>query len=823
MTKAKDCLRNNAAMTLVEILVSLVLLGLVLIAIFPLLTQSLQVTNLANRITGQLFADQEDIEIVAATNGGVLFSDGTFLTDKQFKVVFGASEPFDPETVVGLTIKKDKLIRYIASISHIKATYVYEGYTAAEAEIPITGIKTNFINTTKTVLTVTDRLGNDVSAQCQSGYEVLSMTQAKFTLPTEPGNRFTNELSPYTITMTTGNERASTLLPVYLPQAIAVDSNRNLVISSKGTDWIGKSTSSKIDKVINKIVFMSTSGESDARYVGVGKDGGIYLWFNQHPWEKINSPTDKDLNYIMYSGDKNLLLACGNAGVILTSPDGTHWTKHNSGTNMNLKAISYLTAASRFICVGDGGVILASANGSTWTRQDIDPLMAVAVDAINSKNAVRFSGAGDYLITKEAPATDPDHPTRRTIVMVACPQNILTSLPANLISWGSPLDKIAGGRFSFGIDDAGKLNVEQETTVGFSANLSPYLTSQPSIFICRSSSEYFEDYELLLNGESRQQPPGPASTLINTQNHFGVQLGSDPLTRYNGPYNFKGLIAEVLVFNYAVNDYRAPLDPPDPDKRYASELDLLRAYLSIKYGLNLDKLEGTEISNLFLPDGVTSLQYATEDQCRNAVTYNNKLVLWLDASDNDSLDPAIANGEQVLQWKDVAHKHNTFLAGKQNNAAGAALNAIACSSSKVVTGGYHRNLLCSSNANSWSQTNQLGSKRTTEYEVSDMLFCNDQFVALVNDGLSSFSAFNSSARQHGWIAYSKDGEDWTLLDMSSGNGYLANDMYYGMSAGTILVVGNHGSMFTSSDNGKTWNDLTSGSGTTNNLLAGCIR
>ncbi len=199
-------------------------------------------------------------------------------------------------------------------------------------------------------------------------------------------------------------------------------------------------------------------------------------------------------------------------------------------------------------------------------------------------------------------------------------------------------------------------------------------------------------------------------------------------------------------------------------------------------------------------------------------SHDDNLVLWLDASNSDSLD--LGDEKQVLLWKD--------LSTKSNHASGAALNAVACSFKHVITGGYHRNLLNSDDTGDWNQTYQLGSKRTTEYNLNDMV-CTEKnpdddteikFVALLNDGLSSFTdSYPSDDLQNGIIAYSKNGTSWTLNDLSTT--YLQNDMFYSPSRNTIFVVGNNGSMFTSSDHGVSWDTVDSG--TNLNLLAGCIR
>lgn len=784
---------DQSAMTLVEILVSLVILGLVLMAVFPLVTQSLQVTNLSNTISSQLFRDQENLEIVAATKGGVLFADGTFLANKYFPVFFSSQTP-----VQGMTVKKAKLIRFLASIPHVAIEddlRLYEGYTAEEAKINILGYGTNFINTSKTVLKVTDKNGNDLTSYC-SDYNVVSTTEVTFTLPSN-SNRFTNLASPYTITLTTGSEQVSCLLLIHLPRAIAIQENGNTLVSSNAINWVSKSTNPTINRKVNKLAVLS-KGEDSTRFVAVGDGGSIFVWSYNESWQKLNhNLTTQNLNNIIRTDD--LFVAVGNNGVILTSPDGLKWTKKMSNTIQNLHSVAYSPISNSYICVGGSGVILVSSDAINWTQQHIYPRLVT--NAINGQKAVEFSGNGDYLNTLAAPVTGD---TSRTVIMVASPRR----LASNLLSWGSPLATIDGGRFTFGIDDEGKLRIEQGYGIGYSADLLPNLTGEPSLMICRSSSSNFESYRLSMNGENPDNSNVSAS--IDTSGYFPAQLGSDALTRYTDPMNFKGMIAEVLVFDCTVNAARNSY-PDDNTKHYASDLDLLRKYLSDKYGLVLNSLDGTNIADLIDPVSKESLSNITFNSFPAGVSQDN-LVLWLDASNPDSLE--IGNNDQVLLWKD--------LSAEENHAQGAALYSLACSTDRTVAGGYHRNILSSVNTVGWNQTHQLDAKRATEYSLIDMIYSGSNFVALVNDGLSSFTSIsNSDDRENGLIAYSTNGINWRLKDLSSTSNYIMNDMFLSPNSRTILVVGDHGSMFTSSDNGENWDKITLSS--TTNLLAACMR
>ena len=65
-----------------------------------------------------------------------------------------------------------------------------------------------------------------------------------------------------------------------------------------------------------------------------------------------------------FATDGSLMVAVGDAGLILTSPDGRNWTKRTSYTDQTLYGAAF--GAGHFIVVGDHGTILRSGNGSEW-------------------------------------------------------------------------------------------------------------------------------------------------------------------------------------------------------------------------------------------------------------------------------------------------------------------------------------------------------------------------------------------------------------------------------------------------------------------------
>lgn len=772
---------TEKGMTLVEILLSMVILLLVLMAIFPLFTQSINVTNLSNTIAENLFADQQDIEIVAATEAGVLFADGTFIPNTSFPVIF----PSGTTPCPGMTVKKHQLIRFLASIPHIKAVSLYEGYSPTEAQITITGSKTHFINETDTEIEIKDKDGYTVSGY--TNYDVVNTTSVTLTLPLNSDTRLTNEYSPYTITLRTGNEQVTTLLPINLPRAVAISDNQTVLVSSSGLYWAQK-INTDLPNTINEIVFQGTS-ELNAAYLAVGNNGSIYVWPNGEAWQEINHLlTTEDLNDIICTQD--LILAVGDSGKILTSANGSEWSQANSHTTANLRSIIYSPELDKFICVGDGGVVITSDDGENWQTEHTWPRLAK--ESLNGKNAVRFSGLGDYLKTIHAPVTGS---TNRTIFMVAGPE----PNSETLMAWGSPLNTVNGGQFTMRLDK-GNVRIEQNAGPGTTTSFTPPTDGTPSLISCRSTSNSFNSYELSMNGSAPEKPT--ANVTIETASDFPLQLGSDPFTRYTGPLNYRGLVAEVLIYDRALSRNRVSAGG---EEYFASEMDIVAKYLADKYSINIDPLEGESLSNLIVQATGDTL----EDTEIEAADLPDGAVLWLDASEL-SMD----NNQQVISWLDRS--------GKKNHSTGAALTSVACSDALILAAGTHRNLMYSDDASQWDQGASLtNSKMATEYRFDSMLYIGSKFLALANDGLTT----NPPNKENGLMYSSTDGLTWSSVNWINGsNKPTLRDLDFLPSRRTIMAVGNRSTIRLSED-GTSWSSATLDPtiNTSLNLTVGAIR
>jgi len=67
--------------------------------------------------------------------------------------------------------------------------------------------------------------------------------------------------------------------------------------------------------------------------------------------------------------DSGIYAAVGDAGLIITSTDGSNWSKVMSYTSENLNGITW--AMEKFIAVGDKGTVLTSSNGKDWAKANI--------------------------------------------------------------------------------------------------------------------------------------------------------------------------------------------------------------------------------------------------------------------------------------------------------------------------------------------------------------------------------------------------------------------------------------------------------------------
>lgn len=763
-------------MTLVEILIAMLILGILIIAIFPLITQSLQTTNLSNKISSQLFDKQSEIEIVAVTKDGVYLEGGTF---------FPVSTDDNITWVSGSTVKKGDLVRFLADkeITSYDQYEVYEGYTEEEGTFTIIDKSLNI----SSQLEIIDQSNKSFTGP-QLSAEIIPGNSITFTLPTS-GNRLTNRDSPYIIKTKTGNKDKTGILLVHLPRAVIAKDNGQLLIASSPShsNWFKESDGSSnwvelySNIPLNKIISIGAS-ESEAAFIAVGKNGGIYSWENNGTvFKKENSPAGAVLNDIIATSTG--LFAVGNNGVILQSSDGKTWNMRESSTTQNLNAIAY--SDDKFVVVGDNGTMLTSSNGSSWnlTSTSNQPVL------INGKEA-SFTSASDCLKTLSEPVSGSKS---RTVFMVVKPDEVPVNM--NLFTMGS-----ATGYFTLRTDKDGNLAVQKNDEALISTNLQ-LVNDSVSIVACHYDSGNVTIYK-----------DGNASAnlsigTIDTGNK-PIYFGSHPPIRFNDdpPLSFNGSIIEIFIFDKALSK---------EDSRgsrllggyFSCDMDIVQKYLSLKH--NITPINAS-LDDTYYNQTLGSKKLSTfnglsdwESGSRWPLTapppnYKNltKGTLWLEASNGT------ITSNRIFQLNDKS--------GNNNHAIVPSLKAVASSDkTHFYAAGDHRNLLFY-NGNAVSQDTAILNGQTgkaIQYRIDDMIYAHDRYIALLNDDLGSSNKY---------IATLDRPDNYTDVKITSSNNL--NDIFHYTPSDTLLAVGNNGTIYYS-DDGVIWTNKT----LSGNLVAGCLR
>lgn len=846
MQKLFKRINDRSGMTLLEILISLALLGLIVMAVFPLITQSLSATNSANTIASAIFANQKDFEIVATTEEGAYLHDGIIIPAKNFPNVFNTSNP-----VAGMTVKKGTLIRFLAtSIASgvLPSTYfpmeVYEGYTSAES---VFKIKDDSFSSSSVV-----DLGG------ASGITVDKSVSGQITFTLSTTNRLTNEGGDgegnYIITITTGTGTnavvKNAVVIVHLPRAVIAKSDKSLLIASSTNpdsgNWVSK-TSGSITGNIKKIVFNGAGDEQSAAFIAIDDAGMIYSWANGGSvFTNVYNAGDTSisLNDIIVTNDG--MLVVGDNGLIVKSADGINWTvirgPSTAAGYYNLNAITYYNG--KYYCASDGRVVVVyNSTAGTWD-QLIQPVLypRLVTNDINSKSDIEFSGS-ESLTSNYNPVSSNN---ARTIFMVVKP----TASPSNkvLFSMGT-----ASNYLTIRTDGNGRLVVKTQYQTYSPSSSSPQLVNgTASIISCRIgdpyldwswddwSFHYYNDVLLTVNNSSNNAY-SDAIRMDTGNSSNPVYLGSDSLTGNSGS-NFIGKIAEVLVFDSALdntetNTFTAKSGKTTKTYTIASYMDIVNYYLHLKYNIPLatsidSYYYGPTVSNKTnlsslpptSPPYLSIIPWATwQTNCWPYNTSNGYSMtppMWADASTFGSLDTTLIQSIYKLnKWERITYSNPLGIDATKyfyDNSSGNALQAIASDNNGVMySGGYKRAMVTCANLNASSpslvvDTSAL-STDVSGYSMEDMVNADSQFVTVLNS--------DTAGKIYSFTA----GGTGTL---STATYPILNDLFCYDPDPTIsnneslLVVGNSGTILYSSD-GSNWTNKSVSS--TGNLLAGCLR
>lgn len=210
---------------------------------------------------------------------------------------------------------------------------------------------------------------------------------------------------------------------------VAVGASTIVVSTNGGASWAAPSASNA-DLLLKSVAWSPTSNA----WVAVGDTGGIRRATNPMGAWALGSVKSNGirLNAVVWAGTPvNKFIAVGNSGIIYSSTTGSNnsWVKETSGITANLQSITQ--TAGLLVATGDGGTVLTSPNGADWTRQT-SGVSNILYGAKWNGKVVAAVGAGGRILTSSPaalpPAPDPQSPAAAAVNLPVSP----------ILSWSAP-------------------------------------------------------------------------------------------------------------------------------------------------------------------------------------------------------------------------------------------------------------------------------------------------------------------------------------------------------------------------------------------------
>lgn len=141
----------------------------------------------------------------------------------------------------------------------------------------------------------------------------------------------------------------------------------------------------------NDVVFFK------GRSIAVGTDGRIDCISPSGEKTRIDSSSGCDLRSAFANGE--ILLAAGDSGTILFSPDGRTFYRATSGTERNINGIA--SKDGLLIAGADNGMILASTNGRSWDSMSLPIRGNIVSISANPSFFIGVSDSGEIIRSEE--------------------------------------------------------------------------------------------------------------------------------------------------------------------------------------------------------------------------------------------------------------------------------------------------------------------------------------------------------------------------------------------------------------------------------------
>lgn len=379
-------LKNKKGFTLVEIIVAIAILAILAVVFLPIMTMSYSHIMKTGRKSQKLYEAQNTMEI-------------SIVDENVFKAaeIPIKQEGKDPIWVIkGGLVEADQLqtfLPWIAAMS-LEPDNIVEGYKS-DVKIKLLGVNTHFKPGSEITIT------NDKGYSKKPAKRFINETEFEFTLPTAT-DRLKNSGNEYIITIETDGEIVKSKLNIRLPQFIRAQGG--IINVSRDARKDGE----KSLEYTGEIRGLFWTGN---RFFALGKNrtdekGIIYILEDSKDWKEYIISNSKALNALVYDG--NRFVAVGDEGYILYSSDGLNWAKVTPGnmptmeTDTHIKSVTWGSftdindiTKELFVAVGTNGTILTSSKGDTWKK--------VATDKIPSEDKDLNSVLWGVVVLDEIP------------------------------------------------------------------------------------------------------------------------------------------------------------------------------------------------------------------------------------------------------------------------------------------------------------------------------------------------------------------------------------------------------------------------------------
>lgn len=166
-------------------------------------------------------------------------------------------------------------------------------------------------------------------------------------------------------------------------QFVAVGNSGTVLTSPDGAAW-SRGT-------IPSTVHLNTVAWNGAGFLADSKQQK-QTWLSSDGKSWTMSPANPGIFRPRFAGALGRFVGIGDAGRIVTSPDGTAWTSRSSGTIADLTDITW--TGRRLVTVADSGIILTSDDGETWTRRSSGLALNSHLEGVSFQNEMNGYAVG---------------------------------------------------------------------------------------------------------------------------------------------------------------------------------------------------------------------------------------------------------------------------------------------------------------------------------------------------------------------------------------------------------------------------------------------